>query len=259
MKNHLNALVLSLLLMPCAALAEPAADAWEAQVRQFDTDYWKAFNACEVQKLAAMNTSDLEFYHDVGGAMKGTASFAAATEKNICGRADAGVRREAIAGSMRFYPMRDGGKLYGAIISGEHRFYEVPKGGKEVLVGQARFTHMLLLQDGLWKVSRILSFDHGPARQETVRAEARVSAAQLDQLAGHYVEKDGNFMDIKRDGNRLSMDAGKTVFVLKAAGKDEFFASDRPLTMTFTRARAGRGQTLTVREEGKVVAEAVRR
>lgn len=66
-------------------------------------------------------------------------------------------------------------------------------------------------------------------------------------------------MDVSRDGLRLSLASGKTVIVLKAASKDAFFASDRPLTMTFTRDRSGRGRTLTVREEGKVVAEAVRR
>ncbi|WP_426207991.1 hypothetical protein [Massilia sp. TWP1-3-3] len=121
--------------------------------------------------------------------------------------------------------MRDGARLYGAVVSGEHRFYEIPKGGKEVLTGQARFTHMLLLEGGQWKVSRVLSFDHGPARQESLRAEASISAAQLDQLAGHYVEKDGAFMDVRRDGKRLSVASGPSVFVLKAADKNEFLSA----------------------------------
>lgn len=258
MKICMNA-AMALLLLPLIASAQPAADAWEAEVRQFDTRYWNAFNSCDVPTLAQMNTEDLEFYHDVAGVIKGKATFADTFAKNICGRADAGVRREAIAESMKFYPMRDGGKLYGAIVSGEHRFYDVPKGRAEVLTGQARFTHTLLLKDGQWKVSRVLSFDHGPVRQQTLRAEVSVPIASLVQLAGHYVEKNGNYMDIKRDGRRLSLVSGPMVLVLKAAGKDEFFASDRPLTLTFARDRSGIGRSLTVRENGKIVAQAARR
>lgn len=170
MKNHLNAAALALMLLPAGALAQAAADTWEAEVRQFDTRYWKAFNDCEVQKLARMNTDDLEFYHDLGGPSKGVAPFTAAVANNICGRPDlTAIRREAVDASLRFYPMRDGGKLYGAIITGEHLFHQTPKGGKEVLTGRAQFTHMLLLKDGEWKVSRVLSFDHGPAGKETPR------------------------------------------------------------------------------------------
>jgi hypothetical protein len=59
--------------------------------------------------------------------------------------------------------MHANGKLYGAVISGEHLFYNTTKGGPEALAGRARFTHMLLLKDGAWKMSRVLSYDHGPA------------------------------------------------------------------------------------------------
>lgn len=188
MSKLLYGVGLSALVLPCAVMAQLAAD-WEAEVRQFDTRYWQAYNECEIAKLAAMNTDDLEFYHDIGGVSKGKAKFSELVAKNICGRPGMRIRREAIADSMHFYPMRDGEKLYGAIVSGEHRFYERPNGGWEVLTGQARFTHMLLLQEGQWKVARVLSFAHGPARVQTVGAEANIDPVQLDRLNGHYVEK----------------------------------------------------------------------
>lgn len=167
MKTRLTAAALTLLLLPCAAIAQKSAsEPWETEVRRFDTAYWQAFNDCEVDKLARMNTEDLEFYHDKGGVSKGRDAFAQTFARNICGRSDASrVRREAIADTIKVYPMRDGVKLYGAIVSGEHRFYEIPKGGAADLTGQARFTQILLLKDGAWQVSRVLSFDHGPARK----------------------------------------------------------------------------------------------
>lgn len=258
MKIHWTPAILALLL-PCISLANTNATTWEAEVRQFDGKYWQAFNSCEVQKLAAMNTDDLEFYHDMNGVSKGVAEYAESIARNICARKDVTITREERPGSVRYFPMRDGDKLYGAVVSGEHLFYNTPKGGKKKLTGQARFTHMLVLRDGVWKVSRVLSFEHGPARVQTARAEVTLTAARLDLLAGRYVEKDGAFMDIKRDGKRLALDAGKTMIILKAAGPDEFFAADRPLTVTFARDRNGKVRALTVSEEGEVVAQAVRR
>lgn len=164
MKTSLVAAALTLLLAPCAASAQVTDDNWEASVRHFDDEYWKAFNACEVQKQTNMNTEDLEFYHDRGGFERGRASFAESVAKNICGRSDRRVRRAEVPGTVKLYPLRDNGKMYGAVISGEHYFYRVNIGQPETLNGKARFTHILLLKNGEWQVSRVLSFDHGPAK-----------------------------------------------------------------------------------------------
>ena len=62
----------------------------------------------------------MEFYHDKGGVMRGRASFAETTAKNICGRSDWRLRRAEVPGTVKLYPLRSDGKVYGAIISGEH-------------------------------------------------------------------------------------------------------------------------------------------
>lgn len=164
MKTFMTVAALAALFAPPAALAQVANDNWEASVRQFDSDYWKAFNACEVQKQTNMNAEDLEFYHDIGGVMRGRASFAEATAKNICGRSGWRLRRAEVPGTVKIYPLRSNGEVYGAVISGEHYFYHTNKGQPETLEGRARFTHTLLLKNGEWQVARVLSFDHGPAK-----------------------------------------------------------------------------------------------
>ncbi len=163
MKTTLAAVAIAAILTPCVVYAQVNNDNWEASVRKFDSEYWKAFNACEVQKQTMMNAEDLEFYHDVGGLMRGRASFAEATAKNICGRSDWRLRRAEVPGTVKFYPLRSNGKVYGAVITGEHYFYHTNKGQSETLEGKARFTHTLLVKDGEWQVARVLSFDHGPA------------------------------------------------------------------------------------------------
>jgi len=158
--------ITTILLYPAASRAHAADDGWETAVRTFDADYWRAFNDCEVRKLAAMNTDDLEFYHDRGGLEKGRQLFEKSVAANICSNPDRRVRREAVADSLRYYPLRDGAKLYGAIVSGEHLFYRRTTSGPEQLTGRARFTHTLLLEGGQWKVARVLSFDHGAASRD---------------------------------------------------------------------------------------------
>lgn len=164
MNLALTSALLAMLGLPSPAAAQVTNDNWETSVRQFDSDYWKAFNQCEVQKMTMMNSDDLEFYHDLGGLMRGRQAFADATIKNICGKPDWRLRRGEVPGTVRFYPLSSDGKVYGAVINGEHYFYHRNKGQPERLEGRARFTHTLLLKDGQWQVARVLSFDHGPAK-----------------------------------------------------------------------------------------------
>ena len=163
MKTILVAAASAVLLVPVATFAQVTNDNWEATARQFDGEYWKAFNACEVQKQTRMNAEDLEFYHDIGGLMRGRTSFAESTAKHICGRSDWRLRRAEVPGTVKLYPLRNNGNVYGAVISGEHYFYHTNKGHPETLEGKARFTHVLLLKNGEWQVGRVLSDDHGPA------------------------------------------------------------------------------------------------
>ena len=164
MNLALTSALLATLGLPFTAAAQVTNDNWETSVRQFDSDYWKAFNHCEVQKMTMMNSDDLEFYHDLGGLMRGRQAFADATSKNICGKPDWRLRRGEVPGTVRFYPLKSDGTVYGAVITGEHYFFHQNKGQPERLAGRARFTHTLQLKDGQWQVARVLSFDHGPAK-----------------------------------------------------------------------------------------------
>ena len=237
-------------------VAQSATQDWEADVRQFDTVYWNAYNQCDVKKMVQLNTDDFEFYHDMGGVMLGQAKFASAMQKNICGNPANRVRREAVADTIRVFPMRDKGQLYGAVISGEHQFYHQVKGGAEVLDGRARFTHMLVLKDGTWKVSRVLSYDHAAPKVTNSSTEVPLTAAVLDRLAGTYKAKDNMILKVKSAGNHLMVDAGGSTFELLPLSDTTFFMKTRDIKVAFSVDKAGKGRGLVVRERGAVVAEA---
>lgn len=125
-----------------------------------------AFNTCDPETMTSLFTEDFEFYHDKGGATLGRDEFLAPMVEN-CGQQDKNAlqpsKRILIEKSLRVYPLRKDGVLYGAIQEGVHRF-EFLNDQKQYQKGDiAKFTHLWIITDGEWKIKRELSYDHQPA------------------------------------------------------------------------------------------------
>lgn len=105
---------------------------------------------CDLETFESFFVKDVEFYHDQGGLTVGSEKVTQQIEQNICGK----VHRELVAGTLEVYPMKD----YGAVEIGVHRFYQ-PKQGNEA-TGEAKFIHLWQQQDGAWKITRVISYDH---------------------------------------------------------------------------------------------------
>lgn len=105
--------------------------------------------SCDAEAFASFFTEDAEFYHDISGARYGEE----ARSMSVCPR-DYGSRRILVPGSLEVYPMRG----YGAIQMGVHRFV---REGREINT-IARFIHLWQQQNGEWRISRALSFEHIP-------------------------------------------------------------------------------------------------
>jgi hypothetical protein len=158
-------LVLGSVLAGSVARAETEADP-STTILERDRLFWIAYNGCDTNAMPEFFTGDSEFYHDQGGVLLGPQEIAAAVKKNLCSNPAFRLRRAAVEGSVRLFLLRDGGRVYGAVMSGEHSFHVREKGQPERLTGRARFTHLWLLKDGAWRMARILSYDHQPAKGE---------------------------------------------------------------------------------------------
>jgi hypothetical protein len=124
------------------------------KVAALDAAVFDAYNRCELDKLGAFFSEDLEFYHDQGGLTKGRPALLDAVQKNICGK----VRRELVPGTLQVHEM----KGLGAIETGVHRFFQ-PAVRAEA-VGEAQFMHLWQNRDGVWQITRVLSYDHHPLK-----------------------------------------------------------------------------------------------
>ena len=123
----------------------------------------RGFNNCDIAYLEKTMDENLKFYHDNGG-FQDKKLFMERTKKNICGNPNQKPIRKVIENSLEVFPLYNNGELYGAIQSGEHRFYIREKGKQDALGGQAKFTTVWTKKDGNWIMSDILSYDHGDAK-----------------------------------------------------------------------------------------------
>lgn len=141
----------------------PQAELTKAIVARDAELFALAFEGCDAAKLRAMVTDDLEFYHDKGGLTYRSGDEMAADYRKKCEeRKKAGAwrsRRELVPSSLHVDPVPG----HGAIETGEHLFYERQGDGPEKLTGRAKFAHVWRLEGGTWKISRVLSYAHGPA------------------------------------------------------------------------------------------------
>ena len=148
-------------LMKAEAQAVPALDAIKSDaeltsaISSLDTQLFDAYNTCDIDKLGSMVSDDLEFYHDKSGLMVGKQPFLVAIKNNICGK----VTRELVPGTLEVHPL----KGYGAMEMGTHRFLH-PWTQDHGVVGEGKFITLWQYKDGAWKITRAISYDHGPAK-----------------------------------------------------------------------------------------------
>lgn len=116
------------------------------------------FNKCNILVYNCIISDDIEFYHDKGGITNGKASFIASVKNNIC-NAKNRIRRELAKGSRKVFPLESNNELYGAVQTGVHSFF-VQENQARKKVGTAKFTHLWLLQNGVWQLKGVLSYDH---------------------------------------------------------------------------------------------------
>lgn len=116
------------------------------------------FNKCDTTQFRTLLSDDFEFYHDQSGLQESKEQFIQ-NAPNLC-KMSYKPSRELVEGSLQVFPLFSNGTLYGAIQMGVHEFYGEQSGKPKYLTSTAKFTHLWIIEDGNWKLKRILSYDH---------------------------------------------------------------------------------------------------
>ena len=129
-------------------------------IHEKDSLFWTSYNNCDLASFRSFFTDDIEFYHDKGGLTLGVEALTSSMRQNLCEKKGFRLRRALVPGTVQIYPLEKNGTVYGAIISGDHDFFVTENGKPEFHSGQAKFTHVWLLKNNEWKMSRVLSYYH---------------------------------------------------------------------------------------------------
>lgn len=111
-----------------------------------------SFASCDAARANAIFADDVEFYHDEAGLSVGEQVRENTRRLTASCPATRGVVRTVVPGSLRVYPIEG----YGAVQMGTHRFDE--RGASTSTLAQ--FVSVWRLQEGRWRLARVLSLDH---------------------------------------------------------------------------------------------------
>jgi hypothetical protein len=250
---HCTFLLAVLLTVSARIFAQSGSSSAVDDLVQADSMFWSAYNNCDITRMRTYFSDDVEFYHDKGGITLGANALAESFMKGACSNRDSfTMRREIMPKTMKVHKLEQHGALYGAIITGEHLFFVRQKAKNERTEGQASFTTLWLLENGAWKMKRVLSYDHRSAPYSNEREIVPVSTAILKQYAGKYQGRKTGAMVVQPAKGSLIIISGNSRFTVYPMSTTLFFSRDRDLTFQF--AKRGAGITdITVRENGEIV------
>jgi hypothetical protein len=122
-----------------------------------DKKLFNAYNHCDLKTLGTLVSDDLEFYHDQTGLAVGKEPLLRSIQQNICGK----VERRLVPGTLEAHSL----KGFGAVEIGEHMFTHP---GREAMdgAGIAKFIMIWQNKDGMWKLTRVISYDHESIAQK---------------------------------------------------------------------------------------------
>lgn len=250
----LTVLLFTILSLTGASFAQNEPNKLTGTILADDESFWTGYNACNYDLMSKYVADDVEFYHDKGGITLGKIDLIESIRKNLCSNPTFHTRREAVAGTVKVYLLKSSQMTYGALIEGDHYFYNSYNGKPEIREGLAKFTSLWILKDGTWKMTRILSYDHHEAPYLNARKEISLNKKELNKFAGEYSGTQSGSIKVSVENNLLRLLVGKNKYALYSETKNLFFVKERDLTFEFV-AQDGNIARIVIREKGATVEE----
>lgn len=236
-------------------IAQQGVDTLSQTILRLDSAFWQSYNNCDIEKFETFFTDDVEFYHDKGGITLGSRKLATSLKQNLCGNPNYKVLREAVNSSVKVFPLHNGSTIYGAILSGEHWFYAVEPAKAKRRTGGAKFTHLWLLNEGTWKMKRVLSYDHVPLSSFPDKKAISLRHEELSRFIGTYEGAKTGEMITKIKNGLLLLTINKQDFELHPESANKFFLKERDVVFEFV-TKDMKVSRMIVRENGVIVEEA---
>jgi hypothetical protein len=116
-----------------------------------DSLLFNAFNSGDFERFKKFFSDNLEIYQDNIGVRNNSESmeaFQGLFQGNYK------LTRELVEGTLEVYPIKD----FGAIETGQHTFCHTEL--EKLICGTFKFLHIWENQNGTWKITRIITYNH---------------------------------------------------------------------------------------------------
>lgn len=157
--NLISWLLFCFLSQTSFSQVKPGTELYDQILKADSLLFDAGFNNCNLDALSQVTDDSLKFYHDISGVTSGREEFIESIKNNICS-IDYRPLRKLVPEEHAIYPLRQNGKIYGAIQNGTHEFYAVEENKKEYLTSTANFSNLWIKKEGQWKLQNVLSYNH---------------------------------------------------------------------------------------------------
>ena len=114
---------------------------------KLDSNFFHAYNTCDLAKQADFYADSIEFFHDKSGLDTSKQKILANTKAYVCGK----VTRELVQGSIEVSPLPG----YGAVELGMHMFHNNQE--KDAKPHPSRFIIIWKSNQGKWTITKVIS------------------------------------------------------------------------------------------------------
>ncbi|HYG16910.1 MAG TPA: nuclear transport factor 2 family protein [Bacteroidia bacterium] len=156
--------IIASLLIPVSSFSQSNKSQLSDTIKSKDSLLFTiGFNTCDIKQFEDLVSDSFEFYHDKAGMTFSKQAFINSIKDGLC-NLPYKPKRQLVDSSLKVYPLEKGELLYGVVQTGEHVFYAVEKDKPEYITSTAAFIHIWLLEGGIWKLSRCISYNHRDVR-----------------------------------------------------------------------------------------------
>ena len=122
----------------------------------------------------------------------------------------------------------------------------------------AQFSHLWLLNNEKWEITRVFSYNHIAKEVKKELKPTVIPQQILRSYTGNYKAPKTGDVTITLSGNNLSLKAGDMEAIIVATSQNTFAHSIAPLIFEFIKNENGNISKMIVKENGKIVETAIK-
>ncbi|MEE9363815.1 MAG: DUF3471 domain-containing protein [Cellulophaga sp.] len=224
----------------CNAQIEKGSDLFATLKAKDSLLFEVGFNQCNLKQMEKLVVDGIEFYHDRDGITKSKKHFIKSVKENLCFSGKNVIERVLDKASLEVFPLYKGDNLYGALQTGIHSFGDT----------KANFSHIWLLENNEWKISRVINYNHHKEKIPSKGKFITLSNKDLKQYVGVYEFSPEFVLTVRIKGNQLYGGSQGDEVAINCYATHKFIDGEQTHDLEFILDKKGNVTNLLMKGDG---------